>query len=420
MSAKQPNPKPATASEERELERQLEIMRDGAEELIGEPELRVRLLESVRGGDPLRVKFGVDPSAPDLHLGHTVVLGKLKRFQDLGHIPIFLIGDFTARIGDPSGRKKTRPALEPEDVQRNADTYLAQVGTILDVDRAEIRFNSEWMDPMTTSDFIRLCSNYTVARLLERDDFAKRYAAQEPIAVHEFLYPFAQSYDSVALRADVELGGTDQKFNLLLAREIQRAYGLRPQAVVTHTLLVGTDGSEKMSKSLGNAIGISEPPEDIYGKAMRVSDPLMLTYFDILSWGEWDDLAQARSAVAEGKGDPMALKHELAFRLVARCQGDEAAKAAREHFRSVVQRGEVPEELEEVSFSVGSEGSLGVLDILRELGFAKSNSEGRRLVTQGGVQVDAKVVGDPAARLSPGTYVVRAGKRRFARAILRK
>ena len=259
-----------TAAVQKEIDRQLAVMRDGAVDFFGEAELRERLATSLAEDRPLRVKLGLDPSSPNIHIGHTVVLKKLERFQQLGHVPIFLVGDFTARIGDPSGKKKTRPALTEEQVKRNAATYVEQAGVLLDVARAEIRFNSEWMDELSSQDFVRLCSHYTVARLLERDDFAKRYAAGEPIAVHEFLYPFAQAYDSVALRADVELGGTDQTFNLLMAREIQRDYGQAPQAVITHPLLVGTDGADKMSKSLGNAIGISDPPEDIYGDSSQV------------------------------------------------------------------------------------------------------------------------------------------------------
>ena len=291
----------------REVSRQLDAMRAGSVDFYGEDELRPRLAAALAEARPLRVKLGMDPSAPDLHLGHTVVLQKLKVLQDLGHTPIFLVGDFTALIGDPSGRKKTRPALEPDQVRKNAETYVEQVGRILDVGRAEVRYNSEWMGAMSASDVVRLCSKYTVARLLERDDFAKRHKAGVAISVHEFLYPFVQAYDSVALEADIELGGTDQTFNLLMAREIQRDYGQPPQAVLTHPLLVGLDGTEKMSKSLGNLIGIAEPPDEIYGKTMRLSDALMLDYFDLLNAGEWDDLAEARAALP-GAGDPMAFK----------------------------------------------------------------------------------------------------------------
>jgi len=399
----------------RAVEAQLEAMASGSEQFIGREDLALRLESALREGRPLRVKLGMDPSSPDLHLGHTVVLWKLKRFQELGHVPIFLIGDFTARIGDPSGRKKTRPALDEEEVKRNARTYVEQVARILDVERAEIRFNSEWMDFMNPADWIRLCSRSTVARLLERDDFAKRYAAGESISVHEFLYPFVQAYDSVALEADVELGGTDQTFNLLMGREIQRDYAQPPQAVITHPLLVGIDGTEKMSKSLGNTIEMLTAPEDMYGKIMRISDALMLDWFDLLAWGDWDDLAAERRRVAEGGGDPFGLKHAMAARLVARFHDAAAAEAARAHFEQVVQRRETPDEVAEVEVAAGADGA-GLLDLLRgELGVT-SNSEARRLVTQGAVQLDGERVTDPALRLPPGgPYLLRAGKRRFVR-----
>jgi tyrosyl-tRNA synthetase len=400
---------------EREVERQLQLMREGAAGLYGEEELRPRLAEALRAGRPLRVKLGVDPSAPDLHLGHAVVLQKLRRLQELGHRPIFLVGDFTARIGDPSGKKKTRPALSAEEVARNAATYVEQVGCILDVSRAEIRFNSEWMEKMSSADFVRLCSQYTVARLLERDDFAKRYAAGEPIAVHELLYPLLQAWDSVALQADIELGGTDQTFNLLMGREIQRAYGQPPQAVIVHGLLVGTDGREKMSKSLGNTIGLTEPPEDFYGKVMRLSDELMLGSFDLLEGGEWPELLPERERLRARVGDPLAFKHALAARLVERFQGREAARRAAEHFRSVIQRKQVPEGLPETRISLGPHGRLGLLDLLRQVGFARSSSEARRLVEQGAVQVGGETVADPALELRAGSVLIKVGKRRFAR-----
>jgi len=398
-----------------EVERQLEAMAEGADQFLGRDALRLRLEVALREKRPLRVKLGMDPSAPDLHLGHSVVLGKLARFQELGHVPIFLIGDFTARIGDPSGRKKTRPALDENGVRDNARTYVEQVARILDVERVEIRFNSEWMDAMKPADWIRLCSRSTVARLLERDDFAKRYAAGESISVHEFLYPFVQAYDSVALEADVELGGTDQTFNLLMAREVQRDYGQPPQAVITHPLLVGLDGVEKMSKSLGNTVEILAPPEEIYGKVMRISDRLMIDWLGLLSWGEWDDLAGASRDVAAGRGDPFALKHAMAARLVTRFHDAAAADAARAHFEQVVQRHETPDQVREVEVGAGAEGP-GLLDLLRaELGVA-SNSEARRLVAQGAVQIDGQRVEDATLRLRPGgTYLLKAGKRRFAR-----
>ena len=398
-----------------EVERQLVVIREGSAEFYGEEELRVRLAEALAEGRPLRVKLGLDPSAPDIHLGHSVVLSKLARFQELGHTPIFLVGDFTARIGDPTGKKKTRPALSAEEVKANAETYVAQAGLVLDVERAEVRFNSEWMDALSPADWVRLCSHYTVARLLERDDFSKRYAAGEPIAVHEFLYPFAQAYDSVALRADVELGGTDQTFNLLMAREIQRAYGQEAQAVLTHPLLVGTDGSEKMSKSLGNAIGLSEAPEQIYGKLLSISDSLMLDYYDLLHGGSWPELAEARAELAAGRGDPLAFKHDLAGRLVARFHGEAAAEAGREHFRRVVQRKQLPDEIPERRLGLGPEGRRGLLELLHELGLAPSRGEARRLVAQRAVSLDGQKVEDPGLFLGPGAYLLQVGKRRFAR-----
>jgi tyrosyl-tRNA synthetase len=398
-----------------EVERQLEEMRSGAVDFFGEDELRTTLAEALRKKRPLRVKLGMDPSAPDLHLGHTVVLQKLKRFQDLGHTPIFLVGDFTARIGDPSGKKKTRPALDPEQVAENAKTYVEQAGRILDVERAEVRFNSEWMDRMAPSDFVRLCSRGTVARMLERDDFAKRYASEEPIAVHEFLYPFVQAYDSVALESDVELGGTDQTFNLLMARDIQRDYGQAPQAVITHPLLVGVDGSEKMSKSLGNTIGITERPEEIYGKTMSISDALMLEYFDVLAAGEWEDLAAERTRLAAGVGDPLAFKHALARRVVERFHGPAGAAGAAEHFAQVITNKQVPDDVPETRVALGDGGARGLLEILEEVGLAGTRSEGRRLVAQHAVQIDGERVRDATLRLGPGSYLIKVGKRRFAR-----
>lgn len=399
---------------ENEVERQLEVMRDGAADVYGESELRPRLARALAENRPLRVKFGMDPSAPDIHLGHTVVLTKLRRFQDLGHTPIFLVGDFTARIGDPSGKKKTRPALSAEEVESNAATYVEQAGLVLDVGRAEVRFNSEWMNELTPADFVKLCSHYTVARLLERDDFAKRYAAEQPIAVHEFLYPFAQAYDSVALHADVELGGTDQTFNLLMAREIQRHYGQAPQAVITHPLLVGLDGSEKMSKSLGNAIGVTDPPTEMYGKAMSISDALMLDYYDRLAVGEWGDLRGEREALRRGEGDPLRFKHGLAERLVTRFHGAEAAREAADGFRRVVQQGAEPDEIPRHAFDLGAEGRLGLLVLLEALEFVGSRSEGRRLIGQGAVRIDGEPAEDPALYLSAGSYRIRVGKRRWA------
>lgn len=406
------------AGVEREVERQIGVMRTGAVDFYGEEELRSRLALAIREGRPLRVKLGFDPTSPHIHLGHSVVLSKLRRFQELGHQAIFLVGDFTARIGDPSGRNKTRPALEEADIRANASTYIEQAGRVLDVENAEIRFNSEWMGAMTSADFVRLCSHYTVARLLERDDFAKRYAAGEPVAVHEFLYPFAQAYDSVALRADVELGGTDQTFNLLMAREIQRAYGQDAQAVITHPLLVGVDGHEKMSKSLGNAIGVTDAPEEMYGQVMSISDALMLEWFEQLEAEDWSDLRALRGDLDAGREGPLAFKQSLAGAIVNRFHGPGAAGEAAGHFQRVVQRKELPDAIAEHQLPLGESGELGLLALIEALDFASSRSEARRLVAQGGVRLDGEGVNDPTLRLAAGQFLLQVGKRRFARVTL--
>ncbi|MBW2386477.1 MAG: tyrosine--tRNA ligase [Deltaproteobacteria bacterium] len=396
-----------------EVERQLSVMKDGSVDFYGEEDLRERLALCLREKRPLRVKLGMDPSSPDLHLGHSVVLMKLRRFLELGHTPIFLIGDFTARIGDPSGKKKTRPALSEEEVQENARTYVDQVARILDVDRIEVRFNDQWMSQMQPGDFIRLCSKYTVARLLERDDFAKRYAAGVPIFAHELLYPFVQAYDSVALESDVELGGSDQTFNLLMAREIQRDYGQPPQAVITHPLLVGTDGQEKMSKSLGNAVGLTDAPHEMYGKIMSIPDGLMCEWFDLLCVGEWEEDRPAFEAFSKGEGDPMALKHRLAALTVQRLHGAEAAQAGAAHFRKVVQDKAVPDDVPTTDLSLGDEGEMPLLEVLDRAGLVKSRSEGRRLVRQGAVSVNGVRASDALAGLGAGSHLLRVGKRRY-------
>jgi tyrosyl-tRNA synthetase len=400
---------------EREVDRQIERMKLGSVDFVGEAELRVRVAEAIRERRPLRVKLGMDPSAPDLHLGHTVALEKLRVFQELGHRPIFLIGDFTARIGDPTGKKKTRPALDEAAVQENARTYVEQVRRVLDVERAEIRFNGEWMDRFSPADFVRLCSHYTVARMLERDDFAKRLREETPISIHELLYPLVQAYDSVALEADVELGGTDQLFNLLVGREIQKDYGQRPQAVITQPLLVGIDGREKMSKSLGNIIGITDEPADAFGKTMSIPDAAIAEWARVLGFGAWADLeASARG----GSESPMALKRELARRVVARLHGKEAAEGAAEHFRRVIQEGERPANLPQVVLSGALGGGIGLLDALRIAFALTSNGEARRLVAQGAVQIDDKVERDATRRLVLGRYTVKAGRRRFAELVV--
>jgi len=403
---------------EAEARRQIEVIREGAVEFYGEAELQDRLVEALRVDRPLRIKLGMDPSSPDLHLGHTVTLNLLRRFQDLGHLPIFLVGDFTARIGDPSGKKKTRPALTSDEVEANARTYVDQVKVALDVDRAEVRFNSEWMDRLTPTEFIRLCSLQTVARLLEREDFSRRYASGEPISVHEFLYPFVQAYDSVALEADVELGGTDQTFNLLMGREVQRQYGQAPQAVLTLPLLVGTDGHEKMSKSLGNSIALLDPPEEVYGKVMSIDDTCMLDYVTILSSGQWTALESGAAEVRAGGGDPMGLKQALARAVVARLGGEAAAEAAHEHFQRVVRAREVPQDVPEHRLDLEGEAALGLLAALDAVDLTASRGEARRLVQQGAVKIDGERISDATHQLAVGTYLVQVGKRRYARLVV--
>jgi tyrosyl-tRNA synthetase len=385
------------------VERQVDVFGELAEQLVSEEEL----VERLKRDRPLRIKLGCDPSAPDLHLGHSIVLDKLRALAELGHTIIFLVGDFTAMIGDPSGRSKTRPALARDEIARNAETYRDQVSLILDVASTELRFNSEWMDSMTPADLIRLASHQPVARMLERDDFKTRFRSGETIAVHEFLYPLVQAYDSVALAADVEIGGTDQLFNLLLGREIQRAYGQDPQIVLTTPLLEGTDGVEKMSKSLGNAIGFTDPPEEIYGKVMSISDALVPRWIRLLPW---TDLPAADAA-----SHPRDLKARLAGRIVERFHGAEAARAAEAHFDRLFRLKAPPEDLPEVPVACSDPAGIRIGELLQAVGFASSASEAKRLVAQGGVRVDEERLSDAGATVAGGEHVLQVGKRRFAR-----
>lgn len=367
------------------------------------------LKRKLEQGKPLRIKWGADPSAPDLHLGHTVVLNKLRSFQELGHTVIFLIGDFTAMIGDPTGRSETRKALTREQVDKNAETYKAQVFKILDPERTELRFNSEWLDQLSPTDMVRLAGQYTVARLLERDDFSKRFKSGIPIFVHEFLYPLLQGYDSVALEADVEVGGTDQRFNLLVGREMQRGFGQQPQIILTMPILEGINGTKKMSKSLGNAVGITDTPGDMFGKIMSVSDSLMLTYYDLLSSIETGRV----EAIKEGEIHPMEAKKDLASEIVERFHSAEAAKLARQEFSDRFQRGEVPKDIAVCTLSV-SEPQVWICYLLRESGLVKSTSEARRLIRQGAVKVDGERVSDSEQLIEAnGTLLLRVGKRRI-------
>jgi tyrosyl-tRNA synthetase len=392
----------------------LEVIRRGAHELILEEDLARKLAK----GRPLRVKAGFDPTAPDLHLGHTVVLNKMRQLQDLGHHVMFLIGDFTGMIGDPSGRNATRPPLTPEQIAENAETYKAQVFKVLDESRTEILFNSTWCNQLGAAGMIRLAATSTVARMLERDDFSKRFAEQRPISIHEFLYPLMQGYDSVAMKADVELGGTDQKFNLLVGRELQKHHGQEPQVIITMPLLEGLDGVNKMSKSLGNYVGIHDPAGEMFGKLMSISDELMWRYVELLSFEPLSTIAGWKRSVAEG-ANPRDVKVRFAQEIVARFHDPAAARQALEEFEARFRHGEIPPDLPEQFLDVPAEGGA-IAQVLRSSGVCPSTSEALRMIEQGGVKVDGQKVSDKGLRLPAGaTYVLQVGKRRFARVSLR-
>ncbi|WP_018608302.1 tyrosine--tRNA ligase [Uliginosibacterium gangwonense] len=391
----------------------LELIKRGSEELLVEAEL----VDKLKSGKPLRVKLGMDPTAPDLHLGHTVVLNKLRHFQDLGHHVLFLIGDFTGLIGDPTGKNATRPPLSVEQVQENAKTYREQVFKILDPERTEVCFNSTWMNTLGSAGMIKLAAQYTVARMLERDDFSKRYNNNQPIAVHEFLYPLVQGYDSVALRADVELGGTDQKFNLLVGRELQKSAGQTPQTIITMPLLEGLDGVNKMSKSMGNYVGISEAPREIFGKLMSVSDELMWRYYNLLSFRPLAELARFKQEVAEGR-NPRDIKVMLAQEIVARFHNQAAAEDALADFEARFQRGAIPDDIPEQTIAVSAAG-IGIASLLKIAGLTASNSEAMRMIDQGGVRANGDKLEDKGLTLQAGaTIVLQVGKRKFAKVIL--
>jgi tyrosyl-tRNA synthetase len=391
----------------------LAITKRGVDELLIESEFAQKLARSEQSGTPLRIKLGLDPTAPDLHLGHTVVLNKLRQLQDLGHQVIFLIGDFTSMIGDPSGRNATRPPLTREQIEANAATYFKQASLVLDAARTEIRYNSEWCDALGARGMIQLSSRYTVARMMERDDFTKRYKSGTPISVHEFLYPLMQGYDSVALKADLELGGTDQKFNLLVGRELQKDYGQEPQCILTMPLLEGLDGVEKMSKSKNNYIGITEPANTMFGKLMSISDVMMWKYYELLSFRSMQDLTALKAEV-EGGRNPRDAKVALAQEIVARFHSQQAAEDALADFvnRS---RGGIPDDVPEVA--IGG-APLGLAQLLRQAGLCASSSEAMRMIDQGGVRIDGAVVADKALQVQAGTFVLQVGKRKFARVTL--
>ena len=394
------------------VEEQLALIKRGAEEVLVEAEL----IEKLKRGQPLRIKAGFDPTAPDLHLVHTVLINKLRQFQELGHQVVFLIGDFTGMIGDPSGKSATRPPLTREQVLDNAETYKAQVFKILDPAKTEVAFNSTWMDQLKPSDFIRLSSQYTVARMLERDDFSKRYSSNQPIAIHEFLYPLVQGYDSVALRADIELGGTDQKFNLLMGRELQRAYGQEPQVILTMPLLEGLDGVKKMSKSLGNYVGIQEAPGVMYNKLVSIPDSLMWRYFELLSFRSMAEIEQFKRDVEQG-ANPRDIKIKLAEEIVARFHGAEAAASAHRSAGNRMKEGELPEDLPQVE--VTSSEDLPIASLLNKAGLVKNAAGARDLLNAGSVRIDGEVVDRTFIYTLGSTHVCQAGKKAFARVTLK-
>jgi tyrosyl-tRNA synthetase len=388
----------------------LDVIKRGIDEVLLESELVQKLQRAEQTGKPLRIKLGLDPTAPDLHLGHTVVLNKMRQLQELGHTVIFLIGDFTSMIGDPSGRNVTRPPLTREQIEENAKTYFAQASLVLDPAKTEIRYNSEWCDQLGARGMIELSARYTVARILEREDFTKRFKAGMPISVHELLYPLTQGYDSVALRSDLELGGTDQKFNLLVGRELQKDYGQEPQCILTMPLLEGLDGIDKMSKSKGNYIGITEPANTMFAKLMSISDVMMWRYLELLSFRPLAEIAQFRREVADGR-NPRDIKVLLAQEIVERFHSRDAAEAALADFDNRA-RGGIPDDIPELALSGAP---LGIGQLLKQAGLCSSTSEALRLVEQGGVRIDGAVIADKALKVAPGSFVLQVGKRKFAR-----
>jgi tyrosyl-tRNA synthetase len=394
-----------------DIQQAVALLARGTDEITKLEELEERL-----GFErPLRVKVGFDPTAPDLHLGHTVIINKMRQFQDLGHTVIFLIGDFTGMIGDPTGKNVTRKALSPEEVRENAETYASQVFRILDEEKTEIRFNSEWLSALGSEGMIRLAAKYTVARMLERDDFKKRFADNQPIAIHEFLYPLAQGYDSVALECDVEMGGTDQKFNLHVGRQLQQQYGQKPQIIITLPLLEGLDGVQKMSKSLGNYVGITEAPGEMFGKLMSISDDLMWRYFDLLSFRSNEEIAALRADV-EGGRNPRDVKFLLCEEIIERFHDRAAAEAAREEFIARFRQGQMPEDMPECTLATGGAG-IGIAAALTQCGLTASNSEAFRMIQQGGAKIDGEKVSDRSLQLEPGfSGILQVGKRKFCKA----
>jgi tyrosyl-tRNA synthetase len=401
------------------VEEQLAYLKKGAAEIIPEADLKAKLENSLKTGKPLRAYLGVDPTAPDIHLGHTVVLRKLKHFQDLGHTAIFLIGDFSAMIGDPTGQSETRPPLTREQVDANAKTYLAQVFKLLDPEKTEVRYNSEWLDKLSSYDVVRLCGHYRLARMLEREDFRSRLANNQPISVHELLYPLLTAYDAVALKSDVEIGATEQKFNLLVHRDIQREYGLPSEVALTMPILVGLDGQRKMSKSLGNYVGITEPPGEIFGKLMSIPDELMWTYYDLVTDRTPVEIAALKREVASGAAHPMDVKMRLAQEVIAGFHGEEAARKAAENFQRVFRNRQAPEESPVKQLARSGLTRVSTLVFISDL--ASSRSEAERLIKQKAVEIDGAIINDPRKEIDlskPGEFLLRVGKKKFVRIIV--
>lgn len=411
-----------TQAQQAEVERQLKVISRGVVEIVPEDELKKKIMKSVVTGTPLKVKLGLDPSAPDIHVGHTVVMQKLRQFQELGHQVQLIIGDFTGRIGDPTGKSETRKQLSEEDVQRNAETYRQQIFKILDPEKTKVHFNSEWLAPMTFEDVVKLAAKVTVARMLERDDFTKRYSTGQPISIHEFFYPLMQGMDSVALHTDIELGGTDQKFNLLMGRTLQKEYGQEPQVTIMTPLIEGLDGVQKMSKSLGNYIGIDEEPNEIYGKAMSVPDELMLKYYELVTDLSNEELETLSEGVKSGAVHPRDAKMKLAHTLVRMYHGMDAAEGAQEHFVTVFQQRALPEDIEEIEVPAGEleDGSIKLIKLLTLIGFASSNGEAKRSIQQGAVKINEEKLTDVNAAIAlAGGEVIQVGKRKFGKLLVK-
>lgn len=407
---------------EKELARQLEIIKRGAAEIVPESELLTKIKDSINNKRPLHIKLGLDPTAPDIHLGHTVVLQKLRQFQELGHRVTIILGDYTARIGDPTGKSETRKQLTEDEVLANARTYQDQIFKILDKSRTEVVFNSQWLAPLTFADVIGLAARYTVARMLERDDFAKRFQNEQPISVHEFFYPLMQGYDSVALEADIELGGTDQKFNLLMGRHLQKEYGQEPQIALMMPILEGLDGIQKMSKSLGNYIGITDSAREMYGKTMSIADELMLRYFELVTPVGIQEIRELRAGLEDGSLHPRDVKMRLAREIVTMYHGSEAAVQAEEEFKNIFQKKELPDEIPEYRLDRQEleDGRIWLPKLLVLAGLASGTSEGKRLILQGAVRVDDVKISDPDDRIVPeDRSIIKAGKRKFAKIILK-